>query len=132
MSNTPPCWAKHIDSSMPDSRLRRTLASVCFIFWLTADSCSPASARRIGTPARSKVCNWRLNSIRSAGSTRGANQPGRPGAWPAAALAGAAAPPRWAVICSGVTPRDCSSAATALASAPSSSPLTAPLAARPV
>ncbi len=38
---------------------------------LRADSCSPASARMIGTPDLSSVYIWRLNNSRSSSVTRG-------------------------------------------------------------
>ena len=58
-SNTRGCCAKHLDSSMPDSRLARTCSKLARIAWLAADSVNPASARRMGTPDFSSVCSWR-------------------------------------------------------------------------
>ena len=115
---------------MPEPRLCRTSASVRFMRGFTADSCKPASARRMGTPDFSSVCSWRLNSILSTDRIFGSRKRCRSKPdWDGAA-AGRLAAEGW--IVSGVTPRDSSMSATTAEVAPSSVPLTAPSELRPV
>ena len=107
------------------------------IFGLVADSVRPPRARRMGTPARSRMLIWRENSSRSTVRTRSGIRRSRQAASPgigvrAGNAAVAVAPPALAAMRSGVMPRASSTSAAASAVAASSSPLTWPPAACPV